>query len=123
MDSEASLQTVVDKLIACSGSVIEGSVHLPSGVTVSDALKVTIHQNFPNLNVIDDDPVFYIDYYNFDNTIWDTEVVNAGDNAAGPQKGDPDDIIQEVQGLRHLFVQWKDGDCLRQTDRSCPHAR
>jgi len=107
VDSEENLQTIIDKLVACSGSVIEGSVYLPSGITVSDDLKVMIHQNFPNLNVIDDNPVFYIDYFNFDNTIWDTEMVNAGNNAVGPQKGDPDDIIQEAQGLRHLFVQWK----------------
>ncbi len=106
-DSEEVLRTIIDKLIACNGSVIEGSVYLPSGITVSDDLKVTIHQNFPNLNVIDDNPVFYIDYYNYDNTIWDTEMVKAGNDAAGPSKGDPDDIIQELQGLRHLFVQWK----------------
>lgn len=105
-DSEANLQQIIDKLIACKGSVIEGTVYLPSGVTVSDELKVTIHQNFPNLNVIDDNPVFYIDYYNYDNTIWDTETVRSGQNAVGPQKGEPDDIIQEVQGLRHLFVKW-----------------
>lgn len=107
VDSEISLQTIINKLVACHGSVIEGSVYLPSGVTISDELKVTIHQNFPNLNVIDDNPVFYIDYFNFDNTIWDTEMVNAGNDALGPQKGNPDDIIQEVQGLRHLFIQWK----------------
>ena len=106
-DSEENLRTIVNKLIACNGSVIEGSVYLPSGTTVSDDLKVTIHQNFPNLNVIDDNPVFYIDYYNFDNTIWDTEMVQAGNNALGPSRGDPDDIIQELQGLRHLFVGWK----------------
>ena len=105
--SEDNLRTIINKLIACNGSVIEGSVYLPSGVTVSDDLKVTIHQNFPNLNVIDDHPVFYIDYYNFDNTIWDTEMVQAGNNAVGPNKGDPDDIIQDLQGLRHLFVGWK----------------
>ena len=106
-DSEENLRAIIDKLIACNGSVVEGSVYLPSGTTVSDDLKVTIHQNFPNLNVIDDNPVFYIDYYNYDNTIWDTEMVQAGHDANGPQKGDPDDIIQELQGLRHLFVQWK----------------
>ena len=107
VDSEANLKKIIDKLIACNGSVVEGSVYLPKGITVSDSLKVRIHQNFPNLNVIDDNPVFYIDYYNFDNTIWDTEMVDAGNDAKGPQKGDPDDIIQEVQGLRHLFIQWK----------------
>ena len=107
VSSEENLQIIVDKLIACNGSVVEGAVYLPSGVTVSDDLKVTIHQNFPNLNVIDDNPVFYIDYFNFDNTIWDTEMVSAGEDAIGPQKGDPDDIVQEAFGLRHLFVQWK----------------
>lgn len=105
--SEFNLERIIDKLIACAGSVIEGSVYLPSGTIVSDNLKKRIHQNFPNLNVIDDSPVFYIDYYNYDNTIWDTEMVEAGKNATGPSKGNPDDIIQEVQGLRHLFVQWK----------------
>lgn len=107
-DSEENLQQVIDKLIACHGSVIEGTVYLPSGVAVSNNLKVKIHQNFPNLNVIDDNPVFYIDYYNYDNTIWDTETVEAGHDAIGPQKGNPDDIIQELQGLRHLFVKWND---------------
>ena len=106
-DSEANLRTIINKLIACAGSVVEGAVYLPRGTTVSDALKIIIHQNFPNLNVIDDNPVFYIDYFNYDNTIWDTETVKAGGNALGPKKGDPDDIIQETQGLRHLFVAWK----------------
>lgn len=105
-DSEENLRVIIEKLITCTGSVIEGSVYLPSGVTVSDDLKVMIHQNFPNLNVIDDDPVFYIDYFNFDNTIWDTEMVSAGDDAIGPQKGNPDDVVQELQGLRYLFDQW-----------------
>lgn len=107
VDSEENLRTIIDKLIACNGSIIEGSVYLPSGITVSDDLKVAIHQNFPNLNVIDDNPVFYIDYYNYDNTIWDTEMVQAGNDAIGPNKGNPEDIIQELQGLRHLFIQWK----------------
>ena len=107
VDSEENLRIIIDKLVACKGSVVEGSVYLPSGTTVSDDLKVIIHQNFPNLNVIDDNPVFYIDYYNYDNTIWDTEMVQAGNNAIGPSKGNPDDIIQELQGLRHLFVKWK----------------
>ena len=107
VDSEEVLRIIIDKLVACKGSVVEGSVYLPSGTTVSDGLKVIIHQNFPNLNVIDDSPVFYIDYYNYDNTIWDTEMVQAGNDAIGPSKGAPDDIIQELQGLRHLFVQWK----------------
>lgn len=106
-DSEENLRTIIDKLISCRGSVIEGSVYLPTGTVVSDELKVIIHQNFPNLNVIDDNPVFYIDYYNYDNTIWDTEMVRANDNAVGPAKGTPADIIQELQGLRHLFVSWK----------------
>lgn len=106
-DSEDNLKIIIDKLIACNGSTIEGSVYLPDGITVSDDLKVIIHQNFPKLNVIDDNPVFYIDYYNYDNTIWDTEMVQAGNDAVGPSKGDPEDIIQELQGLRHLFVQWK----------------
>lgn len=106
VDSEQQLQAIIDKLIQCKGSIVEGSVFLPKGVTVSDGLKVIIHQNFPNLNVIDDNPVFYIDYFNFDNTIWDTEMVNAGNNAAGPKKGNPDDIVQELQGLRHLFIKW-----------------
>lgn len=107
VDSEENLQQIIDKLITCKGSIIEGSVYLPSGVTISDDLKITIHQNFPNLNVIDDSPVFYIDYYNYDNTIWDTETVQANHDAVGPEKGEPDDIIQELQGLRHLFVRWK----------------
>ena len=107
VDSEKNLRIIINKLIACKGSIVEGSVYLPSGTNVSDDLKVTIHQNFPNLNVIDDNPVFYIDYYNYDNTIWDTEMVKAGNDAVGPSKGDPDDIVQELQGLRHLFVQWK----------------
>ena len=107
VDSEQNLQTIINKLIACHGSIIEGAVHLPNGVTVSNELKVAIHQNFPNLNVIDDNPVFYIDYFNFDNTIWDTETVKAGQDAVGPSKGNPSDIVQELQGLRHLFVQWK----------------
>lgn len=107
VDSERTLRTIINKLVACKGSIVEGSVYLPSGITVADDLKVTIHQNFPNLNVIDDNPVFYIDYYNYDNTIWDTEMVKSGNDAVGPNKGDPEDIIQELQGLRHLFVQWK----------------
>lgn len=107
VDSEENLRIIIEKLVACDGSVVEGAVYLPNGTTVSDDLKKIIHQNFPNLNVIDDSPVFYIDYYNYDNTIWDTEMVQAGNDAVGPSKGDPDDIIQELQGLRHLFVQWK----------------
>ena len=106
VDSEESLRIIIDKLVACNGAIIEGSVYLPNGITVSDELKVIVHQNFPNLNIIDDSPVFYIDYYNYDNTIWDTETVSAGNDAVGPSKGDPDDIIQELQGLRHLFVKW-----------------
>ena len=105
--SEEVLRTIITKLSQKQGFVLEGSVYLLNGVTVSDDLKVLIHQKFPNLNVIDNDPIFYVDYYNYDNTLWDTETVRAGNNAQGPAKGSPEDIIQDEQGLRHLFVEWE----------------
>ena len=105
--SEDVLRTIITKLSQKQGFVLEGSVYLPSGITVSDSLKILIHQKFPNLNVIDANPIFYVDYYNYDNTLWDTETVRAGNNAQGPSKGKPEDIIQDDQGLRHLFVEWE----------------
>ena len=107
VDSEDVLDTIITKLSKKQGFVLEGSVYLPQGVTVSDDLKKLIHQKFPNLNVIDNDPIFYVDYYNYDNTLWDTETVRAGNDALGPDKGNPNDIIQDDQGLRHLFVKWE----------------
>lgn len=107
VDSEAVLKTIITKLSQKQGFILEGAVYLPQGKTVSDDLKILIHQKFPNLNVIDANPIFYVDYYNYDNTLWDTETVRAGNNAKGPGKGNPQDIIQDDQGLRHLFVEWE----------------
>lgn len=106
VDSEENLSFIIDKMIACDGSVLEGTVYLPEGVSISNELKKRSHKYFNKLTIIDANPIFYIDYCSYDNTIWDTEVVEPGGNAMGPSKGSPTDVIQDAQGLRHLFVKW-----------------
>ena len=107
VDSEDILRTIINKLSAKQGFVFEGSVYLPQGVTVSDDLKILVHQKFPNLNVIDNDPIFYIDYYDYDNSLWGTETVRAGNDAKGPSNGNPSNFIDEERGFRYLFVEWE----------------
>lgn len=106
VDSEENLSTIINKLIQKQGFVLEGSVYVLNGATVSDKLKVLIHQHFPKLNVIDNDPLFYVDYYNYKGELWDTEPVRQGHNAVGPSKGNPSDVIMDAEGERHLFVEW-----------------
>ena len=106
VDSETNLRTIINKLTQKQGFVLEGSVYVLNGATISDDLKVLIHQHFPKLNVIDNDPIFYIDYYKYDGGLWDTEPVRQGHNAVGPSKGNPPHVTMDEQGERHLFVEW-----------------
>lgn len=106
VSSEENLRTIIDKLSSKQGVIIEGSVYLPSGTIVSDQLKRDTHAAFPNLNIIDADPIFYVDYYTYTNQFWDTEIVHEGEDAKGPQKGIPEHEIDEAKGFKHLFVGW-----------------
>lgn len=110
VESEAKLNSIIYKLLDNQENVMAnctftGSVYLPEGVIVSDELKRLIHQKFPNLNVIDGDTVFYVDYLNYYNQIHETETVRPGERPKGP-KTNPPDIVDPNGKFQYVFIGW-----------------
>lgn len=108
---EATLRVIINRLIEAKNNgasiVLTGSVELPSNVTVSRAFKETIHVHFPELNVIDKEKGFFVDYLNRDATIFCTKFVTSGSPAPRPEQ-DPEGIDDPIKGLQYNFVDWID---------------
>jgi hypothetical protein len=112
--SASELSKIVNKLSQCKAldasglattdiAVVTGRVYVND--TVSDELRAFVHQNFPDLVIIDKtgNTFYYVDYLTIDGEVYATELILADETPSGPDT-QPDDIIMDNH--RYLFQDW-----------------